>query len=180
MVDVSASTWNTTKATLNTLITDCNAVHVSSYTGTITPVGTTLKSPITTMTRTVVAGDDIKADDFSDADGIVTKYNALRDYDSCRKRTSDNVWHYGLTVSSDQLTGRRDSSFTVDDPAYITPPVAEVTEIYDDLLSIITAGCAVNRTTLLSVGVGSEYVVIDECHTNCHSSCHGSCNRGRR
>ena len=174
--EVSATIWNATKVVLNALITDCNVKIITSHSGVISPAGTILSPAITGVSRTVVAGDDIKADDHSDADGIVTKYNAMRLYDSCRRRSLAGTWTYGYTVNSVQRTGARDGSFPVATPASITPPVADVTLIQTDILEIITAGCAIHRTTLLAVAAGSEHVVIDECH----SSCHGSCNRSRR
>jgi len=192
---ISATTWNTTRGTLNTLITDCNAVIQTTYATSITPV-ITLMSGEATVSRTVSgppAADDIRAAHYSDADGIVTKYNWLRNYDSCRYRdagtaTVVGTWHYNKTVASANLLGRRDASFPANTPAYITPPVVgnNIADIVSgrDILSIISDGATVHRSTILGVAAGSEYVVIDNCHTSCHSSCHSvchsSCNRSRR
>jgi len=180
---VSASGWNTCKGVLNQLITDCNAVITTSYTGTITP-SITLDSGTTVISRTVAAGDNIRAANYSDADGMVTKYNFMRQYDSCRVLSLVGAWTYNRTVSSVNLLGRRDASFPGNTPAYITPPVVgeDIKDIVfgRDILEIITDGTPIHRTTILGVAPGDEYVVINNCHSSCHGSCHGDCRRGKR
>jgi len=181
--NVSAAAWNTTCGLLNTLIANANAVLITTYTGTITPV-VTLEVGQSPVSRTRAVNNDIRAADYSDADGLVTKYNNMRKYDSCRFRDIAGTWYYGYAVSSAGLLGRRDGSFPANTPAYITPAAINGT-IQDiqpsrNILDIITDGVVVHRTTILNVGAGNEYVVIDNCHSSCHSSCHGSCNRSRR
>jgi hypothetical protein len=187
MADVSALGWNTAAATLNALITALNAVAVVSTTGTVTPA-VTLEGTTAPISRTVngpPTPDDISAQHFSDADGMAIKYNALRKYDSARRIDNAGAWYYGLTVISEGLAGHRDTYFSVTTPAYITPPVAGDIIQYiptgnTDMFSIINAGVAIHNTTILGVASGSEYVVINECHSYCHGNCHSSCHRNRR
>jgi len=181
---VSATDWNSARGTLNNLITSCNNVNISSTTGTITP-SVLLQSTQTTVSRTVTSGIAIRAAHFSDSDGIVTKYNFMRKYDSCRRRLSSGEWNYGRTAVSSDVEGRRDGSFTTAIPAYITAPVAGgkiqniVLSPSRDILEIIVDGCAIHNTTLFP-SAGTEYIVISECHSSCHSSCYSSCKRGKR
>lgn len=185
--DISATAWNAAAATLNALITSLNAVAWTTPGGTITPA-ITLEGTVDPMSRTVngpPTPDDIAAPQYSDSDGMVTKYNALRKYDSARRVDYSGTWYYNLTVISTDLEGRRDTSFSVTTPAYITPPVAGdiITQIPSgntDLLTIITAGVAIHNSTILGVAPGAEYVVINQCHGSCHSACHSSCHRNRR
>lgn len=186
--NVSASEWVATRNLLNTLINDCNTVFVSSYTGTISPP-ITLEAAQSPISRTVAVNNDIRAAHYSDADGLVTKYNNMRKYDSCRYRDAGTTptvgtWHYGYIVSSANLLGRRDGSFPTNTPPYITPPAVNDT-IQDivagrDILDIINDGTPIHRSTILGLAPGTEYVVIDNCHSQCHSSCHGRCNRSKR
>lgn len=186
--NVSAAEWNAARGLLNTLINDCNSVFVSSYTGTISPP-ITLEPAQSPISRSVVVNADIRAADYSDTDGLVTKYNNMRKYDSCRYRDAGSystvgTWHYGYTVSSANLLGRRDGSFPGNTPPYIIPPSVGDT-IQDilagrNILNIINDGTPIHRSTVLGLPAGSEYVVIDNCHSQCHSSCHGRCNRSKR
>lgn len=177
---VSAGDWNTAKGILNTLLTDFNAVHISSTSGSISP-SITLEAAIGLIGRTIVAGQPVEGIEYSDSDGIVAKYNLLRKYDSCARYNGG--WSYGHTVTSAGLIGHRTPSFPAGTPDYITPPsVGDLIKNFvltNDVLEIVTAGCAIHRSTVL-VGAGSEYVIINECHSSCHSSCHGDCRRSKR
>lgn len=185
ITSVSAAAWMSAKSALNSLITDANTRIVTSYTGSVTPA-ISLEAGQSIISRSIVSGDIIKADDYSDSDGLVTKYNAMRKYDSARERNISGVWTYGLTVSSAGLLGRRDSSFPATTPAYITPPEVgdDIENILGtstkDILEIVLAGASIHRSTILGLTEGTEYVVIDNCHSSCHSSCHGRCNRSKR
>jgi len=185
--NVSATQWNLAATTLNAVITALNAVAVTSTTGTVTPA-VTLEPTEPVMSRTVLGpptADDVSARQFSDSDGIVIKYNALRKYDSARKQIITGAWFYNLVVISEGLAGHRDVFFSSTTPAYITPPIAGDNIQYvptgnTDILSIINTGVAIHNTTILTVTAGNEYVVINECHSSCHGSCHSSCHRNRR
>lgn len=187
MANVSATQWNSTAVTINALITALNAVAVTSTTGTVTPA-VTLEGTTPVMSRTVLGPptpSNVSAQQYSDSDGIVTKYDSLRKYDSARRLDSSAVWHYNLTVISQGLAGHRDGYFSVTTPAYITPPVVGdnvqfVPSGNTDILSIINTGVTIHNTTVLGVTSGNEYVVINECHSSCHSYCHSSCHRNRR
>ena len=180
---VGATIWNAAKAIANTLLTDMNAVIITSTTGSIAPA-ITLEAAVGLITRTITVGDLVKDDEYMDADGIVTKYNLLRKYESCRRYTSGAVWQYGKTVVSADVIGHRTAAFPAGTPDYITPPAAgdliRNFALTNDILEIVTAGCAIHRGGILGLAPGTEYVVINECHSNCHSSCHGDCRRGKR
>jgi hypothetical protein len=181
---VSAAAWIAAKTAVNNLLNAFNAKLVTSYVGTISPT-ITLSGAQQLISRNVYEGDNVRYTDYSDADGLVTKYNLLRRYDSCRIYTASMTWEYNRTVCSADLEGRRDGSFSSTTPAYITPPAAGDIIGYTptgntDILNIIVAGTAIHNSTVLGVAPGAEYVYINGCHSNCHSSCHGSCNRSRR
>jgi hypothetical protein len=180
---VSASVWNTAKGTVNTLLTNFNNVHVASTSGSIAPP-ITLEPAISLIVRSVAGGAHVKDDEYSDTDGIVTKYNLLRKYESCRRIDSSAVTHNNQTISSAGVIGTRTPSFPASTPDYITPPnagdlVKDFT-LGNDILEIITAGVAIHNTTVLGVAPGAEYVVINECHSACHGACHGDCRRSKR
>jgi hypothetical protein len=172
------SEWDTAKTTLNNLITTANAVNQFGQSGVITPA-ITLIATQSTLSRSITVGDEAVADQMVDSDGMITKYNFMRNYDSCRRYTSSAAWIYGLTVTSYGITGRRDGSFPVNYPAYITPQI-QYTEISNQggvsVLDIVVGGCPYHMSTLFP-GAGSEYVIINQCHSACHSDCHGDRNR---
>jgi len=182
---VSATDWGSAKSTLNTVIGNCNSVHISSTSGTITP-SITLQASQSTISRSVSSGDNIDKDHYSDSDGIVTKYNFMRKYESARRRDNGGTWYYNRTVSSSDVEGDRDGDFSASTPAYITPPdtgetIENIVESpARDILEIVTDGASIHNTGILGVGAGSETIEIDECHSNCHGSCHNRCNRSKR
>jgi len=181
---VSASDWNTVRNKLNTLITDINAVFIESTTGTVTPDVRPFKVSQDPISRTVVVDTFIRAVHWSDSDGLVTKYDEMRAYDSARRYNADKTWSYNRVIVAEACRGRRDGSFPGNTPANITPPVVN-TLIKDittgrDALEIISDGIDIHRNTILEVAPGAEYVEINECHNECYSACHSSCHRNRR
>lgn len=178
MGELLKTDWDSAKSTLNSLISTANAVNQYGQSGVITPTITLIPTQ-NQISRNVNTDDIATADQMVDSDGMITRYNFMRNYDSCRRYTASATWVYGRTVTSYGITGRRDGSFPADYPAYITPQ-NQYTEISNQgtksVLEIVVGGCPYHTATLFP-GAGSEYVVINQCHSSCHSDCHGDRNR---
>jgi len=180
---VAAADWTSAKSAINGLLSSFNAVHIASTTGTITP-SITLEAAITQISRSIAQGEQVDADEYSDGDGLVYKYNLLRKYESCRRQLNNGSWQYNRTVTSVDVIGTRSASFPPDTPDYIAPPNAAdlIENIVStrDVVEIIVDGVVIHNSTVLGVAPGAEYVYINECHSSCHSSCHGDCRRSKR
>ena len=180
---VTAANWTGAKSAINTFLSNALVVHYSGAGVTVPAI--TLESAVSAISRSIAQGEQVDADEYSDADGLVFKYNLIRKYESARRRDASNNWHYGECITSVDVIGTRTADFVaaglVD---AITPPlVAELIEGLVgglDILEMVVAGCALHQTSVLSVVAGAEYVEIDECHSNCHTSDYSSCDRGKR